>query len=258
PTSSPRTLSARNPDDPERLGRGVLEMSPLALPAVAPVGREAPGGQLPHAQPQYCRRGKARSELHAGARLRLALGFRGFIGDQYLRLARDRPGGDEGGARPARARQRSSDPARRARGGNRSLRLGQSWNSHESLFECAPQASRCRTGTARPPHERERRAGAPAVSPGEARTGALAREIKPPPQRGSVSLAKSYLIGLVKGKTFVSPRMSVMSSTTKISSSAPMMPSPPAGRLSSRPASCAASSSVSAATRALTSAARTP
>src|SRR5437879_5018339 len=177
-------LSARNADDHERLGRGVLEMPPLALPAVAPLGREAAERQLPDAQPQYCRRDTARSVVHAGARVRLALGFRGFIGDQSLRLARDRPGGDEGGARSGRTRQRSSDPARRARGGNRGLRLGQSWNSHESLFECAPQASRCGTGTARPPHERQRRAGAPAVSPGEARTGALAREIKTPAAAG--------------------------------------------------------------------------
>src|SRR5439155_22320924 len=63
-------------------------------------------------------------------------------------------------------------------------RLGQSWNSYESLFECAPQPSRCRTGTAPPPPEREWRAGAPAVSPGDARTGALAREIKTPAAAG--------------------------------------------------------------------------
>src|SRR5256885_13200936 len=80
PTSSPRTLSARNPDDPERLGRGVLEMSPLALPAVAPLGREAPGGQLPHAQPQYCRRDATRPVVHAGARLRPAVGVLGALG----------------------------------------------------------------------------------------------------------------------------------------------------------------------------------
>src|SRR3989449_5063160 len=96
PTSSPRTLSARNPDDPEHLGRGVLEMPPLALPALAPLGREAPGRQLPHAQPQYCRRDTARSVVHAGARLRRALGFRGAIGDPYLRFARGRSAADEG------------------------------------------------------------------------------------------------------------------------------------------------------------------
>src|SRR2546425_12396473 len=99
PTSSPRTLSARNPDDPERLGRGVLEMPPLALPAVAPLGREAAERQLPDAQPQYRRRDATRPVVHAGAPPRRPVGVWGAFGGQKPRLARRRSGGGEGGGR---------------------------------------------------------------------------------------------------------------------------------------------------------------
>src|SRR2546430_9524722 len=72
--------------DPERLGRGVLEMSPLALPAVAPLGREAPGGQLPHAQPQYCRRVKLDPSCTPARDYALRWGFRGLLATNIFAL----------------------------------------------------------------------------------------------------------------------------------------------------------------------------
>src|SRR3954466_2110937 len=165
---------SRKRDRVDDLRREVLTLPPVALPPVEAVGPESAGGELPDAQSQHRGRGKARSVVHACARLCGALGIRRARRDQSFWLARHRSGRDEDRARSCRLAKRRSNFESGKGSGPGGLRVGKPWIASRA-FRARGRVTEKRAGRpARAAHERLRRAGASALFAGCAQGRALA------------------------------------------------------------------------------------